>query len=566
MMDAALRHRGPIAGVAASGSHVATAGYDNQVILWDSATRQPLARGMHDHLVNQCAFSADGRWLVSASSDCSARVWAVPEMRLHAVLTGHRDDVDMAAFSPDDQFIATCALDRSVRIFDRAGRCLHEMHGHTGNVLSLAWTADGRQVVSTSVDGSLRTWCALTGTALAVTDLQVRSDSVEISPEGTVYAADDLGRVALIQDGATRFVRAHRAGVKKIALNAEKGLLVSLSYDRSLAVWRVQPDASLMLMARSELPETIWARAACVLPDGRIAVGTFGNTYAVFDPNSLLWDLHGVAAGRAINAVLSVGRKVYSVGDAGQVRVNDATLAEMGSLCNFLVAAGERVFTGGQLGQVYNAATGVVLYQHHSPLNCATAFERDNRPHLAVGSYTGEILLFALDQEGCLTLVQTLAMYENAVKGLKACDGVLFSVCANTDVAWHDVADGKLLHHIRHGHERIANACCAIGGGRFASVSRDRSLRLWALNELGVTEIFASPHPNSVKCVAVNDDQTLLLTGSYGGTLALFDLQLRRWAALQRPTVAGISSITWDSAGGQFLAASYDGQLYPVMP
>jgi WD40 repeat protein len=227
---------------------------------------------------------------------------------------------------------------------------------------------------------------------------------------------------------------------------------------------------------------------------------------------------------------------------------------------------GAQVYTGGQLGQVYDAATGQVLVQHHSPLNCAAAFERGGQAHLAVGSYTGEILLFALGEGPELTLVQTLAEYENAVKGLQVCDGVLFSVCANTDVAWHDLADGRCLRRIAQGHERIANACCAIGGGRFASVSRDRNLRLWALEELAATNTYASPHPNSVKCMAVNEAHTLLLTGSYGGTLALFDLLSRRWSALQRPTVAGISSITWDSAAQQFLAASYDGRLYPIAP
>ena len=158
-----MHHVGPIAGVAVHGAWVATAGYDNRLIVWDAATRQALARVDHDHLINACDFSHDGRWLVSASSDCSARIWSLPDLRLQVVLAGHDDDVDMARFSPDDAWIATCALDRMVRVFARDGRLIHAMGGHTGNVLSLAWR-DSRHFVTTSVDGTLRQWDALAGT------------------------------------------------------------------------------------------------------------------------------------------------------------------------------------------------------------------------------------------------------------------------------------------------------------------------------------------------------------------------------------------------------------------
>src|ERR1022692_1606471 len=112
-----MHHRGPIAGISAHGDLIATAGYDNKLILWDARRHKALSRSCHDHLINSCNFSPDGRWLVSASSDYTARIWAVPSLELRAVLGGHNDDVDMAAFSPDGRYIATCALDRCVRIF-----------------------------------------------------------------------------------------------------------------------------------------------------------------------------------------------------------------------------------------------------------------------------------------------------------------------------------------------------------------------------------------------------------------------------------------------------------------
>ena len=553
-----MMHEGPIAGIAAHGDFVATAGYDNKLILWNNKTRQAIARGTHDHLVNNCAFSADGKWIVSASSDYSARLWAVPTMRLESVLPGHGDDVDMAVFSPNDQMIATCALDRMVRIFNLQGQCLITCKGHTGNVLSLAWTPDSKCVVSTSVDGTIRKWDAATGHELQTTDLKIRTDSLEISSSGVIYAGDDLGRIVIIDYNGTRYIQAHAAGIKKVALNSRQGQLVCLSYDRTMSIWNLSDYQSPIEIARATLPETIWARAATILEDGRVATGTFGSTYAIFDVKTSNWDLQNVHVGSALNDVAHIHGYTYSVGDAGKVLQDGKAIADMGSLCNFLVPSCDRIFTGGQMGQLFDACTGQVLYTHYSPLNCGVAFEQAGESLLVIGTYTGEVLVFNVSEQ--IELVQSLKIYENAIKGLSFSDGVLFSVCANTDISWHRVWDWLLVKKVHKAHDKIINDCCALEGHRFATVGRDRTLRIWS--DEG-EEVYPSPHPNSVKCISINAEKSRILTGSYGGTVAMFDLKEKRWTKFERPTMSGISSITWDT-NGQFLASSYDGYIYPI--
>jgi hypothetical protein len=140
-------------------------------------------------------------------------------------------------------------------------------------------------------------------------------------------------------------------------------------------------------------------------------------------------------------AVLSVQSRIYAVGDAGVVSIDGAPVTELGSLCNFLVAAGRRVFTGGHLGRLFDANTGAVLHEHHSPLNCGVSFVKHGRTHLAIGTYTGEVLVFALGSDESLELVAELRVYAHAVKGLSCSDGLLFSVCASTDIAWHRIED-----------------------------------------------------------------------------------------------------------------------------
>ena len=554
-----LSHTGPIAGIASHDEWVATAGYDNRLILWSEKTKTAVAMGMHDHLVNSCAFSHDGKYLVSASSDYSARVWAIPSMRLLGVMADHQDDVDMAVFSPDDQLIATCALDRVVRIYTRHGKCLNEFKGHTGNVLALTWTADGKEVVSTSVDGTIRRWDVASGHQLGCSQLNIRTDSLEIRTDGVIYAGNDLGEIVIIQHEKITKHQAHQAGIKKVVLQENLNQLVCLSYDGFMSVWDISHETPIEI-SRSELPSCIWARSAAMTNSGKIVAATFGSTYASFEPQSQAWELDGVKAGNAINAVHPSEGHIFTIGDAGELHRDGQLVNCVGSLCNFLASYDHLLFTGGQLGELFNALTGEVLFKHHSPLNCAVACERNGMPHLIVGTYTGELLVFEICNSKT-QLVKTLKIYENAVKGVSIARDQIFSVCANTEIAWHDLETLTQRRTHARAHEKIVNDCCMIDDEHFATISRDRTLKIWNGKS---HESYASPHPNSVKCISINEQKDKLATGSYGGTVAIFDLKSRAWEKFDRPTTAGISDLIWDEQQHVFIASSYDGNIYQI--
>ncbi|HEU5443222.1 MAG TPA: serine/threonine-protein kinase, partial [Steroidobacteraceae bacterium] len=72
----------------------------------------------HTDRVRSVAYSPDGRRLVTASHDGTARVWDAATGRQILVLEGHGGPVISAAFSPDDHRIATGSFDKTARIWD----------------------------------------------------------------------------------------------------------------------------------------------------------------------------------------------------------------------------------------------------------------------------------------------------------------------------------------------------------------------------------------------------------------------------------------------------------------
>jgi WD40 repeat protein len=63
------------------------------------------------------AFSPDGRTLATGSVDHTVKVWDVATHQLLATLTGHTNNVNGLAFSPDGT-LATGSADHTIRLWD----------------------------------------------------------------------------------------------------------------------------------------------------------------------------------------------------------------------------------------------------------------------------------------------------------------------------------------------------------------------------------------------------------------------------------------------------------------
>ncbi|KIN97457.1 hypothetical protein M404DRAFT_895555 [Pisolithus tinctorius Marx 270] len=388
------------------------------------------------------------------------REWMAAQLSLE----GHAAAVYSVAFSPDGKRIVSGSCDKTVRVWDaeRGVQVGSPLQGHTDWVLSVTFSCGGKKIVSGSKDKTVRVWDAERG--------------VQISSP----------------------LQGHVGWVGSVAVSPDGMKIVSGSDDETVRIW----DAERGVQIGSPLQgHTDWVKSVAFSPDGkRIVSGSKDKTVRVWDTE------RGMQIGSPLHGHTGLVHSVTFSSD------------------------GKRIVSGSEdkTTRFWDTEEGVQLFclpQGHSGPVSTVAFSPDGQ-RIVLGSKDNTVRIWDSKsgvEIGCPLLGHTHGVLSVAFSP----DGErIVSGSADKTVRVWDVERSLQIGSSVHRHVGwVESVAFSPDGRRIVSGSSDKTVRIWDAERGMQIGCPLEGHTNWIKSVAFSPDGKMIISGSDDKTVRVWDAE-----------------------------------------
>lgn len=562
-----------------NGKILATSGTDGLIKLWDAGTAELIhtLRG-HEGDVNKIAFSHDGLDLASAGDDSTVRLWHVGSGKLRSTSRGHQGRVFEVLFLYDDERIASAGdgdnihfwfrkngkLSRSVSANNVRGLAMHprkpllavvettktlyvtefgmnnfekrifsrDVFGHTA-INDLALSHDGKRVLLSCGDGTLREFNAATGESLQM----FKAHQSEV--QAVQYSADDQWIVSTGSDDAIRLwdgkgrplkvFRGHENEVWTLDFSPNNSLLATGDRTGNIRIWNYvkRIDSNSAERANSYLnvitdnllpnctppfslvPGNTSLVATCLDAAFQVIDQKSGDVLQRFGDATDAENIIGLATSPNGKFVTTYGNEgQLSLWNVAQHRLVRKIQAHADSIWNAAFSPDSRFLatcSEDKRTRLWDIHTGEQLadWKEHQKPVLTVAFSPDGQTLVSAG----------VDSTAVLFDMRTLTKRSVLREGRHAINSVVFSPAGNMiataehgrQITLWDVHSGQILHTMQGHTSRVLSLAFSADGKTLLSGDASGSLRFWQV-QTGV-ELFDVRHSDpKIVQISVSED------------------------------------------------------------
>jgi WD40 repeat protein len=267
--------------------YLASAGSDKTIKIWNTST----GTIVHDLFDNDngetcMAFYHNDKYLMSGSWSKSMKLWDMENGNLLRVSSGHTRAIKAIASNPVQNLCATSGWEYDILTWNcMTGVIQDRFKGHTESIRSLEFSSNGKYLASAGYDGDLKVWNTKTG--LPEFNMVAHKFPIEclaFSPDNKYIATASVDNSVKLWDYKNerliKKITTHTESAYSVDFSPDGKYIASCGYDKKVAIWSISEQRN-----KYTLETTIRLKSVCFSPDGKYLAA------AGIDSEIYLWDI-----------------------------------------------------------------------------------------------------------------------------------------------------------------------------------------------------------------------------------------------------------------------------------